>query len=304
MPEPLRARIAKELDGHWTTDQRDAHDFAQCACGEWHWEEHAARHRADTVMAVVQPELDRRDRDLAVAGDAFKQLAADRDQYAARVPLVCSDERHTAKVRGLEARIEKAETDRDFARRSADTRGRAMDEQQLHLRESEETVGRWRTRARKAEAERDRYRLAWQSARKRGAADAEQLAFIHAVLRLALAGDFRSELLWRSDGQQITVSVDVSDVFAWGGGDAEDLTPERLPILAEAMADLRAVHPHDDMYTVDLYAARIRGMRPQGAAYPKERAATQALFDACGPGRATGLGNPRPVPTPTQDGQP
>jgi hypothetical protein len=135
-------------------------------------------------------------------------------------------------------------------------------------------------------------------------ADTEQLAFIRAVLRLALAGDFRSELLWCTDGQQVTVSVDVSDVFAWGCADAEDLTPERLPILAQAMADLRAVHPHDDMYTVDLYAARIRGMRPQGAAYPTGRAATQALFDACGPERATGLGNPRPVPTPTQDGQP
>lgn len=132
--------------------------------------------------------------------------------------------------------------------------------------------------------------------------DAEQLRFIHDVLKLARAGDFSGELLWYSDGERITISVDVSDVFAWGGADCEDVTPERLPVLAQAMADLKAIHPHDDMYTVDLYAARIRGERPQGAAYPKERAATQALFDACGPEREVGLGNPRRPPVPSEGG--
>jgi hypothetical protein len=52
------------------------------------------------------------------------------------------------------------------------------------------------------------------------------------------------------------------------------------------------------MHLAELYAARIRKMRPQGAAYP-ERAATQALFDACGPERAIGFGNPRRPPDPT-----
>ena len=34
-----------------------------------------------------------------------EELRQERDQYAARVPLVCSDERHDAKVRGLQAAI-------------------------------------------------------------------------------------------------------------------------------------------------------------------------------------------------------
>jgi hypothetical protein len=133
-----------------------------------------------------------------------------------------------------------------------------------------------------------------------------QLAFIHAVLALSAKADLGEQLLWHSDGQHIHIAVNVSDVFDWGCADAEDLTPERLPLLEQAYTDLAAIHRHDAvMYTVDLYAARIRQMRPQGAAYPKERAATQALFDACGPARATGLGNPRKVPTPTMgDGEP
>jgi hypothetical protein len=142
--------------------------------------------------------------------------------------------------------------------------------------------------------------LAASEAEGQAGRDRQQLQFIHAVLTLALHADFRSELLWHSDGTTITVAVDVSDVFAWGGSDAEDLTPERLPLLAQAVADLRAIDPREDMYAVDLFAARIRGMRPQGAAYPKRPAlaATHALFDACGPERATGLGNPRRPPEP------
>jgi hypothetical protein len=134
--------------------------------------------------------------------------------------------------------------------------------------------------------------------------DTGQLRFIHNVLKLAQDGDFRSDRDLLAIGVPQQFGADVSDVFAWGGSDYEEITPDRLPVLAQAMADLRAIHRHDDMYTVDLYAARIRQMRPQGAAYPKERAATQALFDACGPARATGLGNPRRPPTPTEDGQP
>jgi hypothetical protein len=102
----------------------------------------------------------------------------------------------------------------------------------------------------------------------------------------------------RSDGQQIHAAVNVSDVFAWGCADAEDVTPETLPLLEQACLDLRAIGRSEVVYTADLYAARVRGMRPQGAAYPKERAATQALFDACGPEREIGLGNPRKPPVP------
>lgn len=126
----------------------------------------------------------------------------------------------------------------------------------------------------------------------------EQLDFLHELLRATQAADITGDLLWHSDGQRIQVWANVSDVFAWGSADAEEITPGNLPVLKQAIADLRAIHRFDEVYAPELFAARVRGQRPQGAAYPKERAATQALFDACGPARERGFGNPRRVPVP------
>lgn len=123
-----------------------------------------------------------------------------------------------------------------------------------------------------------------------------QLDFTRRVLAVFAKADIHGDLFWRVEGSQIYFAANVSDVFAWGGADAEDITPERLPLLEQAYADLKAVGSEE--YMPDLYAARIRGMRPQGAAYPKTRRA-QALFDACGPEREIGLGNPKRPPTPT-----
>lgn len=126
----------------------------------------------------------------------------------------------------------------------------------------------------------------------------QQLQFLHDLISSTQAADITSELLWYTRDGRINVAANVSDVFAWGGSDCEDITPENLPVFQQAIADLRAIHPFDQLYAPELFAARLRGMRPQGAAYPKERTATQALFNACGPARETGFGNPRRPPTP------
>lgn len=42
----------------------------------------------------------------------------------------------------------------------------------------------------------------------------------------------------------------------------------------------------------DLFAAKVKGMRPQGAAYTYIPTDAWDLFDACGPERQTGMGNP------------
>lgn len=42
----------------------------------------------------------------------------------------------------------------------------------------------------------------------------------------------------------------------------------------------------------ELFAARVRGMRPQGACYKGYPKDLWPLFDACGPERETGMGNP------------
>lgn len=240
----------------------------------YHWGCAVCRGEVDTLAAAV----------LAVVRPLLDAAQAELDAVAGRA---------TAAITGMGADVRQARGERDRFRSawlSARQRAEAYGEGILRHVEDRDTWKGWAqqqaARVVAAEAERDGLRA--------------QLGFIHAVLDLAQRADFRGELIWHSDGATLTVSVDVSDVFAWGGSDAEDLTPERLPLLAQAVADLRAIHPSDDMYAVDLYAARLRGMRPQGAAYPKERAATQALFDACGPERPTGLGNPRKPPAPTE----
>lgn len=130
-----------------------------------------------------------------------------------------------------------------------------------------------------------------------GPTELDRLAFLRSAVDLIRRADISSEQIWLYlKDQQPAIAVDVSDVFGWGGSDAEDVTPEHLPVLEQAWRDCKAVDA--DEWTVELYAARVRGMRPQGAAYPTE-AAIAALFDACGPERPTGLGNPRKPPATT-----
>lgn len=97
---------------------------------------------------------------------------------------------------------------------------------------------------------------------------------------------------------QLSIYVDCSDAFFWGSADAEELTPETLPILQQAAADLEAAGA-DNHHLDHLFAARVRKMRPQGACYEfYDEPALRAMFDACGPERVTGLGNPHPPKPP------
>jgi hypothetical protein len=148
--------------------------------------------------------------------------------------------------------------------------------------------------AHEARIEEDAHRIE-QLAKRAEEAEAA-LAFVHGVLALFAKADVQGLLWFYGEGDGVCLAADVSDVFAWGGADCEPITPDRLPLLQQAYDDLAAFQAWECM--PELYAARIRGMRPQGAAYPTSRNA-QALFDACGPVRETGLGNPKPQPEPS-----
>ena len=103
--------------------------------------------------------------------------------------------------------------------------------------------------------------------------------------------DMTGDVSWRCDGEYapITFWVNCNDLFFWGSSDCETLTIENLPILEQAFADCKAV---DLEWAADmLFCARVRKERPQGAAYPKDPK-TWPLFDACGPEREVGFGNP------------
>jgi hypothetical protein len=109
------------------------------------------------------------------------------------------------------------------------------------------------------------------------------------------------DLWWREneeDRNQLDFYVNCSDFFYWGTSDLELITSEKLGILYEVKKDLDDldIPDHDRAYGL-LFAARVRGMRPQGAYYKYLHEATWPLYDDCGPKRETDTYNPKPPPT-------
>lgn len=120
----------------------------------------------------------------------------------------------------------------------------------------------------------------------------------------------RDGLMWHVDAAgRFRFSANIPDLFWWGGGDDEPITPDDLPLLERTHADLAALDCAD-MWLAELYAARRRKMRPQGASYhnpgvgtwlrhpemAEQYVALNAFYDQCGPEREVGFGNPRPRP--------
>lgn len=134
---------------------------------------------------------------------------------------------------------------------------------------------------------------------------AAQLAeFIIEAMKIfdGFGGPADEELWWRTDEEHapVTLFANVNDVFFWGAADCEELTPEKLPALKQAAADMRALGLKDKQGRERnwdkahwLWVARLRGMRPQGAIYKYIDKEYWPLFDACGPERKTGFGNPK-----------
>lgn len=122
----------------------------------------------------------------------------------------------------------------------------------------------------------------------------EQAAFVHRVLTVFAENDLCGSLYWRTDGEYapVTFFVNCNDVFCWGCADGEDVTPANLGVLEQAIADCEAIDAVvGSCYAVDLFASRVRGMRPQGCCYPDDRR-FWPLLDAAGPVREVGIGNP------------
>ncbi len=93
-----------------------------------------------------------------------------------------------------------------------------------------------------------------------------------------------------------------NDLFDWACADAEEVTPENLEVLEQAVADVAPLYekwwsyPKDAPrelqpplvlkdYAVQLFACRVRVERPQGACYQSYPPELAALFDAAGPDR-------------------
>ena len=130
------------------------------------------------------------------------------------------------------------------------------------------------------------------------------MAFIRRLLELGEKYDLQGDIFWRCGkvygggnyDDPATFFINCSDTFWWGTADGEDVTPENIDALEKALADCKTAHPTlGHIYGTELFACRIRGLRPQGAAYPKEPE-LWPLFDACGPERAVEFGNPKKHP--------
>lgn len=128
-------------------------------------------------------------------------------------------------------------------------------------------------------------------------ANATPLEFALAILATTQFYELGESIWWRTDGKcaPVTYFVGCNDLFWWGSADAEELTPERLPILQAALNACGEATSEDESigwkWGTALFCARVRGERPQGAAYPNDRR-LWPLFDACGPERPKQLGNP------------
>lgn len=105
-------------------------------------------------------------------------------------------------------------------------------------------------------------------------------------------GPSSDELWWRTDPEYapITLLVNCNDLFFWGSADCERLGPSNIEALEQALTDARAAGDEHNAHL--LWCARQRGMRPQGAFYKHFEEGIRPLFDACGPEREVGFGNP------------
>lgn len=112
---------------------------------------------------------------------------------------------------------------------------------------------------------------------------------IRRILKVYWDADVHDLLWWRVDDDEITFMAMCNDLFAWATADGEPITAENIQVLEETAAELKAIPitPKSDplMYLSELFAARVRGMRPQRPCYKRMAPDISALFDACGPER-------------------
>lgn len=107
------------------------------------------------------------------------------------------------------------------------------------------------------------------------------------IMSLFAKYDLHDLLFWRTDGEYapITFFVNCNDLFYWATADLEPISPDNFPELERAMKDVGATQVNSESLDgLSLFCARVRKMRPQKCAYPKDKK-LWPLFDACGPER-------------------
>lgn len=116
--------------------------------------------------------------------------------------------------------------------------------------------------------------------------------FVFKVLKFFSEQDFKDQLMWLVNDDEVDFAINCSDEFWWGCADAEDLTEDNFDVLTKSFLDCENINQtFGDIWAPLLFCCRVRKMRPQGCAYPDIKE-LWPLFDECGPEREVGLGNP------------
>lgn len=125
----------------------------------------------------------------------------------------------------------------------------------------------------------------------------KKMEFLMKVLKLFADYELQGQLHWECEEEDdpISLSVNCNDLFWWGSGDSEDITPENIQVLEDSIKDCKKIKHSMVGHGIELFAARVRKMRPQGCCYPDrfpENKKLWPLLDACGPKRKIDSGNP------------
>lgn len=117
-------------------------------------------------------------------------------------------------------------------------------------------------------------------------------SFAVAVLKLVEKHNAYGDLFWRTGGEygEVSFFINCNDLFWWGTADVEPLTAADLEAFDQSMKD-------SPTSGAELYCARRRKMRPQGACYKHFAKEEWPLFDACGPRRERDVLNPQEQPS-------
>jgi hypothetical protein len=114
------------------------------------------------------------------------------------------------------------------------------------------------------------------------------------VLEVFAQADAHEALFWKFEtAGELKMFANCSDTFTWGSADLEEITPETVGVLEQAEKDLQGIAPRTGHFLPELYASRVRKMRPMRAyyrmvrsTYPDDAATAMIeLFNACGPER-------------------
>lgn len=136
----------------------------------------------------------------------------------------------------------------------------------------------------------------------------DKLEFVERIFGLYARLDIYGSLFWH--GKLDRIFINCSDLFFWGCADSEEITEENLPRLEtlaeelEAMGKVKYPRTHSvtgevtygdlpaTIWIEEIFCARERQMRPQGACYERWPQEIRDLCNAAGPPRDIDFGNP------------